>query len=104
MDENVINESFPPVRNKINEYGEENIYKSVETGLFYKQMPTKTIASKIQRGVKNFKDRLSLSPCCNLGETDKRKSLMIGVSKSPRPSKTSKPRNILNIQTIKGRG
>lgn len=34
------------VYEKIKQYGGDNIYNSDETGLFFKQMPTKTLCTK----------------------------------------------------------
>ena len=44
---------------------------------------------------------MSLSPCCNLSGTDKRKPLMIGVSKSPRPFKNFKAKKYIEYSNNK---
>lgn len=68
----------------------DQIYNADETGLFYRMMPSKTLASKEEAsapGYKKSKDRVSLLVCANASGTDKLPLLLIGKSKKPRPFK-----------------
>ena len=66
----------------------DQIYNCDETALFYKMMPTKTLAQKtdINRtaGHKEFKERLTALLCCNKTGKHKVRPLVIGKSAKPR--------------------
>lgn len=69
----------------------EDIYNCDETGVFFKQLPSKTLAAKREscQGGKNAKDRLTVLLACNMiGE--KMKPLVIGKSKCPRAFRNAK--------------
>lgn len=72
------------LKEKINEYGEENVYNADETGLFYKLIPSKTICKNIRKGYKLLKDRISILLCANMKGSVKRKPLVIGKFGNPR--------------------
>ena len=66
-------------------YEARNIFNADETGLFFRALPNKTLASKDDKciGGKLSKDRITVLLCVNaLG--DKLKPLVIGKSKSPK--------------------
>lgn len=68
----------------------EQIYNADETGLFYKMMPGKTLASKIDdaaKGYKKNKDRITLLVCSNATGRHKLPLLLIGKSAKPRAFK-----------------
>nr|XP_042911118.1 tigger transposable element-derived protein 6-like [Parasteatoda tepidariorum] len=70
----------------LQEYGAENIFNCDETALFYRAMPSGTLAKRGEKvpGYKKNKDRVTLLFCANQAETEKLEPLMIGKSKQPR--------------------
>lgn len=69
-----------------------DIYNIDETGLYWKQTPTKTIArdGTIFKFPKSRKDRVTLFLGANMDGSDKLRPLMIGRYKNPRGFKTAK--------------
>lgn len=68
----------------------EQIYNADETGLFYRMLPSKTLAMKIDdsaKGFKKSKDRLTIMACSNASGNHKFPLLLIGKSKNPRALK-----------------
>jgi hypothetical protein len=55
-----------------------------ETGLYYRQVPTKTISRNPVPGVKVDKTRLTIAFFCNAAGTLKIEPLIIGKFKKPR--------------------
>jgi hypothetical protein len=53
------------------EYLEENIYNMDESGLFWKMMPSRGLATQSQAGLKKDKTRISLVFCVNASRTDR---------------------------------
>jgi hypothetical protein len=76
------------INKKMKEYSDKDIFNCDETSLFYKLMPSKSLCSKIRKGCKNYKDRLSLLLCCNKDGSEKLTPLIIGKYKTPRALKT----------------
>ncbi|XP_066141194.1 tigger transposable element-derived protein 4-like [Euwallacea fornicatus] len=70
----------------INEYTEENIFNSDETGIFYKMLPNKTHKLKSERcsGRKMSKERITAMICVNASGTEKRKLFSKGKFQDPR--------------------
>lgn len=69
------------------------IYNADETGLNYKMLPTKTLASKLDeaaRGHKKNKERVTLLVCSNASGTHKLPLVLIGKSTNPRALKNVK--------------
>jgi len=65
----------------------EQIYNADETGLYYRMLPDKTLASKEEKaapGYKKSKDRVTLMACSNVTGDHKLKPVLIGKSKNPR--------------------
>ena len=66
----------------------ENLYNCDETGLCYKMLPTKTIASRSEKeapGMKKQKDRVTLMACANATTgTHKFPLMFIGKAANPR--------------------
>lgn len=75
---------YSVIKKKISEYPDENIYNCDETALFFKQAPSKSLVSKIRKGIKKYKDRITILFCTNLTGSHKLKPLVIGKSKNPR--------------------
>lgn len=69
-------------------YEAEQVYNCDETGLCYKMLPNKTLATKDDphkhEGFKKIKDRVTLLFCVNKTGNHKVKPLCIGKSKNPR--------------------
>lgn len=66
------------------------IYNVDETGLNYKMLPTKTLASKLDdtaRGHKENKERVTVLVCSNASSTHKLPLVLIGKSGNPRALK-----------------
>jgi hypothetical protein len=72
------------VRKVVEGYGEENISNQDESGLFWRQVPTRTLAQGKKAGLKKDKQRITVSFTCNATGTDKRPLFIIGKSKRPR--------------------
>lgn len=81
--EDVIQKFKSLVDEKIKEYGAENIFNGDETGIFYRQMPIKSLLTQTRKGAKNFKDRVSIYLCVNMTGTEKQKPILIGKSMRP---------------------
>ena len=65
----------------------EQLYNCDETGLCYRMLPSKTLASRSEKeasGMKNQKDRVTLMACCNATGTHRLPLMFIGKAKSPR--------------------
>ena len=83
------------LKEKFNHYEESNIYNLDETGIFYKNISSKSICRQSRPGCKNFKDRFSVMLCSNYNGTDKFKPVVIGKSKKPRCFKSFKHENYI---------
>jgi len=70
----------------LKEFSPQNIFNADETGLFFKCLPTKTLAFKGDKcfGGKKSKQRITVLLCTNMTGEEKLKMLVIGKSKSPR--------------------
>ena len=66
-------------------FDKKDIYNADETGIFFKALPNKTLASSDDKciGEKLSKERLTVLFCAN-GNGDKLKPLVIGKAKQPR--------------------
>ena len=83
--------SYPPVLKKIIEeggYTAEQIYNADETGLYYKMLPDRTLATRSDNtktlGFKQAKNRLTVLVCSNSTGTHKLPPLVIGKFAKPR--------------------
>lgn len=70
----------------LKDYNPKDIFNADETGLFFKCLPSKTLAFKNDKcfGGKNSKDRITLMVASNMTGSEKIKLLVIGKSKNPR--------------------
>lgn len=78
-----INNVLP---NIIEQYDHNDIFNADETGLFYKCLPSRTLAFKNEKcvGGKKSKDRITVMVGSNMTGTEKLKLLVIGKAKNPR--------------------
>lgn len=70
----------------------EQLYNCDETGLCYRMLPTKTIASRLEKcapGMKKQKDRITLMACANATGTHKLPLMFVGKAANPRCFKPS---------------
>ena len=79
-----IIEKTPEIRNILKDYDLKDIYNMDETGLYYRQAPTKTISRNPVPGVKVDKTRLTIAFFCNAAGTSKIAPIIIGKFKKPR--------------------
>lgn len=75
----------------------DQIYNADETGLYWKCLPTKTLASMREKsapGHKSSKERITVMCCGNASGTHKMKLLVIGKAKKPRSFKGTEMKNL----------
>lgn len=80
----------------------DQVYNADETGLFYRMLPSKTLASKMDdsaKGYKKGKDRLTIMACSNASGKHKLPLLLIGKSKNPRCFKNIKQNSLPVVYT-----
>ena len=80
--------------------GGDQIYNCDETGLYYRMLPLKTLASieeKSAPGYKKSKDRVTVLACSNVTGTHKMDLVVIGKSKNPRAFKNIKDKSLLPV-------
>ena len=77
-------------------YAREDIYNADETGLYFRMMPSRTLAFKLDKshGLKKDKERVSILLVTNCTGTYKPKLIVIGKSKKPRCLNGIKPENL----------
>lgn len=75
----------------------EQIYNADESGLFWKCLPTRTLAFASEQqatGHKSSKERFTIMPCSNATGSHKLRLLVIGKSKKPRSFTGEKAKNL----------
>lgn len=75
----------------------DQIYNADETGLYWKCLPTKTLASQKEMsapGHKSSKERITIMCCGNASGDHKMKLVMIGKAKKPRSFKGTERKNL----------
>jgi len=75
----------------------DQIYNADETGLYWKCLPTKTLASMKEKsapGHKSSKERITVMCCGNASGTHKMKLVVIGKAKKPRSFKGTEIKNL----------
>lgn len=65
-------------------YSLDDIYNQDETGVFWRQLPTRSLATGKRAGRKKDKQRVTASITCNATGTDKRELFIIGKANRPR--------------------
>lgn len=77
-------------------YNAEDQYNVDETGLFWKAIPNRTLATERQRGRKQSKERISIIVACNATGSDKLPLWVIGKAQRPRAFDAAR----VNIATL----
>lgn len=77
-------EEMKGIRTLAGEYNEEDIYNMDETGLYWRMMPSRGLATQLQPGMKKDKARISLVLAANASGTDRLPVWIIGKYKTPR--------------------
>lgn len=75
----------------------EQIYNADESGLFWKCLPTRTLAFQSEQkvsGHKSSKERITIMSCSNAAGNHKLRLLVIGKSKKPRSFKGTRAENL----------
>lgn len=75
----------------------EQIFNTDESGLYWKCLPTKTLAFQTEKnapGHKVSKERLTILTCSNASGTKKLKMVVIGKAKKPRSFKGTEAKNL----------
>ena len=87
IDTEVITNFQTLTKEKIEKLWAENVYNGDKTGIFYKQMQTKTLCTQTRKCLKNFKDRVTVFLCSKITGNDELKPILIGKSINPRAFK-----------------
>lgn len=98
-DETDVANFIKSLSTKISELGltPEQVYNADETGLNWRQLPTKTFVTADEKkvsGRKLQKERITLMVCSNGSGSHKLKLLAVGKSKNPRAFKNTKIENL----------
>nr|BAN21014.1 unkown protein [Riptortus pedestris] len=75
----------------------DQIYNADESGLFWKMLPSKTLAAHSEKyapGHKSSKERLTIMTCCNASGDHKLKLTVIGKAKKPRSFRGTEIRSL----------
>jgi hypothetical protein len=76
----------------------DDVYNQDETGIFWRQLPTRSLATMKRAGGKKIKERVTVSLTCNFTGNDKRPLLLIGKAKRPRSfPKSFQPKRDMNV-------
>ncbi|XP_050526828.1 jerky protein homolog-like [Daktulosphaira vitifoliae] len=85
----LFNDEFNSMLSKLN-LSPDQVYNADESGLFWKMLPSKTLAAQSEKsapGHKSSKERLTIMTCSNATGTHKIKLTVIGKAKKPRSFK-----------------
>lgn len=107
-DESEIEAFKLQLKNKIETDGltPDQIYNADETGLNWRQLPTKSYVTREEKsasGRKLKKERLTLMPCTNASGTHKLKLLVVGKSRNPRCFKNLKKETLPIVYKFQNR-
>ena len=84
VDETVITAALPDLRQKLSAYPPDCVYNMDETGLFFRMLPSRSLATHAVPGHKKDKTRITIALCVNSDGSDKLPLLVIGKAKKPR--------------------
>jgi hypothetical protein len=86
------------LRNVLEPFKPEDVYNQDETGIFWRQVPARTLATGKRAGNKKIKERVTVSLTCNVTGTDKRPLMLIGKAARPRSFPRSfEPKRVLGV-------
>ena len=83
-DKQAATESRTKLQGILKDYALKDIFNFDETGLFYRLVPNKTLASGPVKGTKKCKDRISVGLCANADGSEKLVPVLIHKAKKPR--------------------
>ncbi|XP_046686075.1 jerky protein homolog-like [Homalodisca vitripennis] len=86
-DSNAAAEYLQEFKEITSSYSPQQVYNADETGLNFKALPTKSLASREEKSAPGFKmdkQRLTVLACSNASATNKIPLMVIGKSKKPR--------------------
>lgn len=84
IDESNIQVQLKNIREILKDYELKDIYNMDETGLFYRNAPSKTISRESVSGVKADKTRVTIGFFCNADGSSKITPIIIGKHENPR--------------------
>jgi len=67
----------------LSQYSRDDIYNADESGLFFRLLPNRSLATSQTSGVKRDKERITILLACNSSGTHKLKPLIIGKARRP---------------------
>ena len=79
-----VEEEMRSLQTIAGEYQEEDIYNMDETGLFWKMIPSRSLSSQSQPGLKKDKPRISIALATNATGTDRIPLWFVGQARTPR--------------------
>lgn len=95
VDNPAMIEQMNDVRALCATYANKDIFNMDETGLFWKLIPSRTLATEAQSGAKKKKDRVTIALTVNADGTEKLDPWVIGRSQNPRCFKN------INVQLLR---
>ncbi|KAJ5729054.1 mariner-Tc1 transposon family protein [Penicillium malachiteum] len=78
------NESMIPIRQALEVYHPKDIFNCDETGLYWRRIPDRSLATKNLPGKKQQKSRITALFCCNSDGSEKLTPWFIGTARKPR--------------------
>ena len=73
-----IQDELNGLKDKISQYGSEDVYNLDETGLFYRMMTLRVLTTAERPEFKNDKDRITICLWCDSSVTNRFKFFVIG--------------------------
>lgn len=100
-DKNIVENGRKELMETLQQYSPSDIYNMDETALYVKGLPAKSIHFKSRKGRHQSKARVTIALCSNSDGSDKRKPIVIGISKYPRCFKGTNVQNYVQYTNSK---
>lgn len=84
VDAALLSEHRRELQDLIGQYSPQDVFNFDETGLFFRMLPSQTLATKNMSGKKKDKTRISIGLCCNMDGSYKDDVVVINKSMNPR--------------------
>ena len=84
VDQASLDDKRRELQSLIETYSAEDVFNFDETGLFFRMLPSQTLATGKMHGTKKDKARITVGLCCNLAGTEKTSPVIINNAKQPR--------------------